>query len=67
MPGLLHRPLGHTGISAAFDPPLACAAKVESSCVRWLSPQEGHAISGTSVARRTSLSNFDPQSLQRYS
>jgi hypothetical protein len=35
MPGLLHwPPLGHEGISAGFEAPLACAAKVEYSCFK---------------------------------
>jgi hypothetical protein len=62
MPGLLHLPLGHDGISADFGEPFACAAKVESSCCKWRWPHEGHSISGTSAWRRTSFSNFVPQS-----
>ena len=55
------------GISGDFEPPLACAAKVESSCLRCFCPQDGHSISATSVLRRTSFSNLVSQSSQRYS
>jgi hypothetical protein len=67
MPGLLHRPLGQLGISADLGEPLACAANVESSWVKCFSPQDGQASSSTSLVRRISFSNFDPQSAQRYS
>src|SRR5215475_12745041 len=67
MPGLLHRPLGQAGTSALFDPPLTCAAKVESSWVRCFSPHEGHSSASASAERRTSFSNLVPQSSQRYS
>jgi hypothetical protein len=69
MPGLLHRPLGQDGISMDFEmdlEPPAWAAKVEYSCCKCFSPQEGHSISGTSDVR-TSFSNFVPQSSHRYS
>jgi hypothetical protein len=64
---LLHRPLGQAGISADFEPLLACAAKVECSCCKCFWPQEGHSCSPASEERRTSFSNFAPQSSQRYS
>jgi hypothetical protein len=65
MPGLLHRPLGHAGISELFDPPFACAAKVDSSCVKWRWPQDGH--SGASDEARINFSNLVPQSSHLYS
>ena len=48
-----------------FDPPFACAAKVECCCAKWFSPQDGHASSGAPL--RTSFSNLVPQSSHRYS
>jgi hypothetical protein len=41
---------------------LAWAAKVENSCCKRFSPQEGHASSGVSGVWRISFSNFVPQS-----
>jgi hypothetical protein len=67
IPGLLHAPLGHVGPSADFELPLAWAAKVECSWLKCFCPHEGHSISGTSEARRTSFSNLVPQSWQLYS
>ena len=58
---------GHIGASAFEDPPFACAAKVDSSCVKCFWPQDGHSISGTSDVRRTSFSKRDPQSSHLYS
>jgi hypothetical protein len=67
MPGLLHCPPGQLGASADFGDPLACAAKVENSCCKCFCPQDGHCVAGASADRRTSFSNFVPQSWQRYS
>ena len=67
IPGLLHPPLGQAGIGDDLEPPLACAAKVENSSFRCFRPHEGHSISGISAGRRTSFSNFVPQSWQLYS
>jgi hypothetical protein len=66
MPGLLHLPLGQAGTSADFEP-AAWAANVECSCRKCFCPHEGHSIAGTSDVRRTSFSNFVPQSSQLYS
>ena len=43
------------------------AAKVEYCAVRWSCPQEGHRTASASALRRTSFSNFVPQSSQQYS
>ena len=67
MPGVRHIPPGHIGASAAFGAPFACAANVENSCFRWFFPHDGHSSSATSVLRRTSFSNFVPQSSHLYS
>ena len=65
MPGLLHLPLGQTGMSALFDEPLACAANVECSCVRWRCPHDGQT--GSSELARINFSNLVPQSSHLYS
>jgi len=64
--GLLHRPLGQTGPSAALGD-AACAAKVENSWRRCFCPHEGHATSAPSAALRTNFSNLLPQSWHLYS
>jgi hypothetical protein len=62
-PGLLHMPLGQTGASLdRAAGPLACAEKVENSWVRCFSPHEGQFTSAVSEERRSSFSNFVPQS-----
>jgi hypothetical protein len=45
----------------------ARAEKVEYSVVRWCWPQAGQATVSASTERRTSFSNFVPQSSQEYS
>jgi hypothetical protein len=66
MPGLLQRPLGHTGPSACLGPAL-CAANVENSWLRCFSPHEGHSTPVSVAVLRTSFSNFVPQSWHLYS
>lgn len=62
-PGLLHIPPGQDGASARGDGvPLACAEKVEYSCLSRFCPQDGQFTSGASAALRTSFSNFALQS-----
>jgi hypothetical protein len=74
MPGMLHIPAPHDGISApdmhaspALDVDEARAANVEYSWVRCLSPHDGHPASSTSSLRRTSFSNRLWQESQLYS
>jgi len=43
------------------------AAKVEYSVVKWSWPHEGQRTASASALRRTSFSNFVPQSSQEYS
>ncbi len=55
---------------AAVGALLAAAARaenVEYSVVKWCFPQAGHSMLSVSAARRTSLSNFFPQSSHEYS
>ena len=64
-PGVGHGPpLGHMGASDGLLLAPLGAAKTESCKLRRLRPQEGQASSPASAARRTSFSNFVPQSSQ---
>ncbi len=47
--------------------PVARAANVEYCVVKWSCPQDGQWIASASVLRRTSFSNFVPQSSHAYS
>src|SRR5580700_978085 len=63
--GVWHIPPGQAGNSELFALPFECAAKVESAVVKCDCPQLGQAVA--SPLRRTSFSNFVPQSSQTYS
>ena len=62
-----HMPFPHPAAGADFAPLSARAANVEYSFVTLACPQEGQSTAPFSVLRRTSFSNFVPQSSQVYS
>jgi hypothetical protein len=59
-------PQSSTDGEALFAAP-ECAANVEYSVVRWSCPHDGQRTASASALRRTSFSNFVPQSSQEYS
>jgi hypothetical protein len=67
IPGVIHIPPPHEGISEAPGEELARAANVEYSCCRCFFPQDGQPDSIASSVRRTSFSNLFPQDSQLYS
>lgn len=62
-----HMPMPQSAAGSDCLPAADRAAKVEYCVVRCASPHEGQRNSAASALRRTSFSNFVPQSSQAYS
>src|SRR5579875_663956 len=62
-----HIPFPHSESDSDLAADAECAANLEYCVVRWFCPQEGQRIAFASAVRRTSCSNFVPQSSHEYS